>query len=143
MNMPTVTVIIENSQDHDPKCPGCSVCSDNAEYSNEQEIDITCPASTQNPTLSDAYKEMAIQKHSYGPTDNPDKRCGNCGYFNQTDMMRECIDLDDDDVGYCQLHSFVCSAAKVCDSWMKGGPIKDYIMSDDNATEEMLGKRFI
>ena len=76
------------------------------------------------------------------------KRCGNCGYFNMTKAMLDCIGDTEEDVvseashGYCQLFHFNCLAKNVCDSWMKGGPITDHI-EEPQDDETMLGKRFI
>ena len=126
MSMPTITVIIENGP----------------EQYEEQEVETSCPTATQDETLNEANKEAAIQDHSYGPTDISNKRCGNCGYFNMTTAMLDCIGDAEEDVGYCQLFHFNCLATNVCDSWMKGGPITDHI-EEPQDDETMLGKRFI
>jgi hypothetical protein len=134
--MPTITVIIEND------------LPTTEEQYEEQEVEISCPTATQDETLNEANKEAAIQDHSYGPTDISDKRCGNCGYFNMTKAMLDCIGDTEEDVvseashGYCQLFHFSCLAKNVCDSWMKGGPIIDHI-EEPQDDETMLGKRFI
>ena len=134
--MPTITVIIENG------------LPTTEEQYEEQEVEISCPTATQDETLNEANKEAAIQDHSYGPTDISDKRCGNCGYFNMTKAMLDCIGDTEEDVvseashGYCQLFHFNCLAKNVCDSWMKGGPITDHI-EEPQDDETMLGKRFI
>tara|TARA_R110000824_G_scaffold58713_1_gene158475 strand:+ start:861 stop:1271 length:411 start_codon:yes stop_codon:yes gene_type:complete len=136
MSMPTITVIIENG------------LPTTEEQYEEQEVEISCPTATQDETLNEANKEAAIQDHSYGPTDISDKRCGNCGYFNMTKAMLDCIGDTEEDVvseashGYCQLFHFNCLAKNVCDSWMKGGPITDHI-EEPQDDETMLGKRFI
>lgn len=136
MSMPTITVIIEND------------LPTTEEQYEEQEVEISCPTATQDETLNEANKEAAIQDHSYGPTDISDKRCGNCGYFNMTKAMLDCIGDTKEDVvseashGYCQLFHFNCLAKNVCDSWMKGGPIIDHI-EEPQDDETMLGKRFI
>jgi len=136
MSMPTITVIIEND------------LPTTEEQYEEQEVEISCPTATQDETLNEANKEAAIQDHSYGPTDISDKRCGNCGYFNMTKAMLDCIGDTEEDVvseashGYCQLFHFSCLAKNVCDSWMKGGPIIDHI-EEPQDDETMLGKRFI
>jgi hypothetical protein len=136
MSMPTITVIIEND------------LPTTEEQYEEQEVEISCPTATQDETLNEANKEAAIQDHSYGPTDISDKRCGNCGYFNMTKAMLDCIGDTEENVvseashGYCQLFHFNCLAKNVCDSWMKGGPIIDHI-EEPQDDETMLGKRFI
>jgi len=33
--------------------------------------------------------------------------------------------LDLADLGYCQLFKFKCAAARTCDAWLHGGPIRD------------------
>jgi hypothetical protein len=68
--------------------------------------------------------------------------CGNCAAFIQTPKMMECIlsglekdegkeelSYDEDfikaaDLGYCDLFQFTCAAARTCDAWKAGGPIK-------------------
>ena len=65
--------------------------------------------------------------------------CGNCSVFDQTDKIIDCIieginetmAADPYDVqeranlGYCQLFKFKCAAARTCDAWLYGGPIRD------------------
>lgn len=69
-------------------------------------------------------------------------RCGNCAAFIQTPSMMKCIigGLEKDenegelsydeafveaaDLGYCDLFQFTCAAARTCDAWKSGGPIK-------------------
>ena len=65
--------------------------------------------------------------------------CGNCSAFDQTDKIIDCIieginetmAADPYDVqeranlGYCQLFKFKCAAARTCDAWLHGGPIRD------------------
>ena len=50
-------------------------------------------------------------------------KCGNCGMYNQTADMLECIGDDSGDVGYCQLLKFCCISANTCSEWVEGGPI--------------------
>ncbi len=138
--MPKITVIIENEQ------------PTTLEQYEEQEVEITCPVATQDQILNESNKEVAIQDHSYGPTGSSSKQCGNCGYFNMTASMLDCIhkeaaeekeaEEEEEGVGYCQQFHFICSAKNVCESWMKGGPITDHI-EEPRDDETMLGKRFI
>lgn len=64
------------------------------------------------------------------------QRCGNCAAFVITSKMKECIEsaIDEADaantamageLGYCQFLKFKCAAARTCQSWVGGGPIKD------------------
>jgi len=63
-------------------------------------------------------------------------RCGNCAAFVITSEMKDCIKKGISDVeaeqteiagelGYCQFLKFKCAAARTCESWVGGGPIKD------------------
>ena len=66
-------------------------------------------------------------------------RCGNCAAFDQSSVVIGCIEkginetnaadpqdvLDLADLGYCQLFKFKCAAARTCDAWLHGGPIRD------------------
>ena len=66
-------------------------------------------------------------------------RCGNCAAFDQSNAVMSCIEkgineinaadpqdvLDLADLGYCQLFKFKCAAARTCDAWLHGGPIRD------------------
>jgi hypothetical protein len=142
-----VTVVIENKHDSGCSCEDC-MCE---EY-GEQEIAVTCPVATHDGVMNHTNKQVAIHEHDYGPATDPNKRCGNCGYFNQTLNMLDCIEegmevneiLDktkNPELGYCQLFHFICSAKNVCNSWMKGGPIVNMVEEDDE--EEYVGRRFI
>ena len=141
MDTPSITIIIEN---------GKSDSDDSAlsELYNETDVDITCPVATQDDVLNSTNKDKTIEDHNYGPATVADKACGNCGYFNQTASMVDCIEegvgqgnSKESDVGYCTQYHFACSARNTCDSWMKGGPISDHIEEDDE--EDKGNRRFI
>lgn len=66
-------------------------------------------------------------------------RCGNCAAFDQTRKTLNCIAkgigtddgsedpfdvIDAGDLGYCRMLKFKCAAARTCDAWVTGGPIK-------------------
>ena len=55
--------------------------------------------------------------------------CGNCVAFDISPRMEDCMPgpVSDDDgrLGYCWMHHFKCHSARTCDTWAKGGPIKD------------------
>jgi hypothetical protein len=64
-------------------------------------------------------------------------RCGNCAVFNVSPRMRDCIaeGIGNDGVdpydaieagalGYCEMFKFKCAAARTCDAWVVGGPIR-------------------
>ncbi|NCA17979.1 MAG: hypothetical protein EBS90_13215 [Betaproteobacteria bacterium] len=64
-------------------------------------------------------------------------RCGNCAAFNVTPRIKQCIatgigsegvDAYDfvqaGELGYCLAFKFKCAAARTCDAWVGGGPIR-------------------
>ena len=64
-------------------------------------------------------------------------RCGNCAAFNVSPRIRECIAdgigregiepydaIDAGELGYCEFFKFKCAAARTCDAWVAGGPIR-------------------
>ena len=81
-----------------------------------------CPLPTQDEELNDKNRQVCIDDANYGEGD-PKTNCGNCGAYNQTDEMMDCMDDDSGDIGYCQKWKFMCQSDNVCDSWVKGGPI--------------------
>lgn len=88
----------------------------------------SCPLPTKDPELNEENKEAAIENASYrDPADSGAFRlsdvCGNCKAYNQTEEMLECIGDESGDLGYCQIHKFVCEAAYTCDDWVEGGPM--------------------
>lgn len=65
--------------------------------------------------------------------------CGNCGAFDQSERMLKCMAdgiqagdaaVDGEgtvaaaDLGYCTLLHFKCCAARTCNAWIRGGPLK-------------------
>jgi hypothetical protein len=138
--------------------------------SDEYEGGEACPAATGDLTLNLRNRGRAIDKADYGPM-NPSEpndqywrrmaarwdvpaeeaqtmRCGNCGAFNQTSRMLECIEngmsedagedamevVEAGDLGFCEIFDFKCAAARTCSAWIVGGPIKDE--GDDEEGEE-------
>jgi hypothetical protein len=89
----------------------------------------SCPIATQDAEANEEAKELAIEEANYRDPSNDGgfkltEVCGNCGAYNQTDDMLECIGDESGDLGYCQMYKFMCSADHTCDDWVKGGPIK-------------------
>lgn len=91
----------------------------------------SCPLATQDPDINEENKMAAAEEAAYrDPSEDggfrSDEVCGNCGAYNQTEDMMDCIgvDEDEDSLGYCQIFKFVCESMYTCDRWIKGGPIK-------------------
>jgi len=70
--------------------------------------------------------------------------CGNCAAFNQSkevmDKIAEGLGPEGDkinklaDLGFCEIWEFKCAAARTCNVWIHGGPIKeDLDMAFENA----------
>lgn len=64
-------------------------------------------------------------------------RCGNCAAFDVTPHIKACIaeGIESDgidpydmiqagELGYCLAFKFKCAAARTCDAWVAGGPIR-------------------
>ena len=120
-----------------------------------------CPPATQDIKLNLENRQHAIDTAHYGPL-NPNEPneeywqakadqfkttieeaksaiCANCGFFNQTKAVLECIaegigkgtsadpfdTIEAGDVGYCEAFDFKCAGARTCDAWLAGGPITD------------------
>ena len=88
------------------------------------------------------FWDVKMKMYNASFDDIKDMKCGNCSAFIQTDSMMTCIieGLEKDeakdelsydeefvaaaDLGYCDLFQFTCAAARTCDAWKSGGPIK-------------------
>jgi hypothetical protein len=88
----------------------------------EDDEGNNCPLPTQDEELNDKNRQVCIDDANYGEG-GLKTNCGNCGAYNQTDEMMDCMDDDSGDIGYCQKWKFMCQSDNVCDSWVKGGPI--------------------
>lgn len=106
---------------------------------DKMEEGSNCPIATQDGDVNEANKMVAEEEADYRDPSmdggfRADEVCGNCGAYNQTGDMLECIGLDDDDpeppLGYCQIYKFVCEASYTCNEWVKGGPIKSVMQED-------------
>lgn len=89
----------------------------------------SCPIATKDAEANMEAKEVAVEEANYrDPSMDGGFKltevCGNCGAYNQTEDMLECIGDDSGDLGYCQMYKFMCSSDHVCNDWVKGGPIK-------------------
>jgi len=94
-----------------------------------------CPVATRDEAFNEKNKESAVETADYrDPADGGTSRlsdvCGNCGAYNQTDDVLECIGDESGDVGYCQMLKFVCAADHTCDKWVEGGPITSDLEDD-------------
>jgi len=94
----------------------------------------TCPPATQDSEVNEANKAAAVDEANYRDGLGLPDVCGNCAAFNQTQDIMECIGSDQE-LGYCQMYKFMCSADHTCDSWAEGGPITD---ADDESEHDIL-----
>lgn len=103
---------------------------------DKMEEGSSCPVSTQDGDVNEMNKLEAVEEANYRDPSldggfRADEVCGNCGAYNQTEEMMECIGADDDaGLGYCQIFKFVCEGMYTCDEWVKGGPIKTVMQSE-------------
>tara|TARA_R110000744_G_scaffold209657_1_gene328600 strand:+ start:2203 stop:2577 length:375 start_codon:yes stop_codon:yes gene_type:complete len=101
----------------------------------EDEQGNSCPVATRDADTNNANRESAVETAQYrDPSDSggfgSTDVCGNCGAYNQTEDILDCIGTDSGEAGYCQLLKFVCSAEYVCDKWVEGGPITSDLDED-------------
>ena len=123
--------------------------------------ETSCPPATRDIKLNIANRQNAIDTAHYGPLNpaEPNEEywkakadqfkttieeaksavCANCGFFNQTKAILECIakgigegtaadpydTIQAGNVGYCEAFDFKCAGARTCDAWLAGGPIVD------------------
>lgn len=128
--MPTITIIV--SPDEEMKV-------DKMEESEEGGM---CPLATQDEEMNSENRQDCIDEAAYREADGnasvsfrADETCADCGAYNQTEEIMDCIGDESGMTGYCQKWKFVCGADNVCDTWVKGGPItsdkqpkyKDYL----------------
>ena len=104
---------------------------------------MACPLPTQDSKLNSKNRQNAKDNFMYGPlNENPvsfwnklakkweisvpvakTRRCGNCTAFDISPRMKKCMDTTSNEVGYCWMHKFKCSAARSCRTWAPGGSI--------------------
>ena len=115
-----------------------------------------CPLPTRNLKLNTKNRDAAGEsKHiQYGPLNLDDEvfwmrlakfwkttpkvvkksRCGNCAAFDISPKMKKCMpgELSDEagHLGYCWMHNFKCHSARVCRTWVVGGPIESDEVSE-------------
>ena len=91
------------------------------------EAEMECPKATKDKELNNNNKKKITETHQYGlPTKDAKEKgqnCGNCVAFDISSRMKDCMENDSGEVGYCWMHHFMCSGQKWCDTWVKGGPI--------------------
>ena len=94
----------------------------------EDDNGSSCPIATQDPEVNDVNKMYAEDEANYHDATEDggfklSEVCGNCGAYNQSEDVLECIGDESGSLGYCQTYKFVCEAEYVCNEWVKGGPI--------------------
>ena len=135
-------------------------CAGRKKHTNEAEEG--CPPATQDIALNLKNRQKAIDEYHYGPL-NPNlpndeywaeladkwntrdidsvkqNRCGNCGAFDVSKDMQDCIakgigsepgssamdSVDAGQLGYCKFLKFKCASKRTCDAWIEGGPITE------------------
>ena len=100
---------VDKMQDGDDGGPSCPIATKDAEANMEAKEVAVEEANYRDPSMDGGFKLTEV--------------CGNCGAYNQTEDMLDCIDDESGNTGYCQIWKFVCMSKNVCDSWAEGGPI--------------------
>ena len=103
------------------------------------EAEMSCPEATTDSELNEKNKKKIEKNHKYGsPTEEAKgQSCANCAAFDISKRMKDCMENQTGEVGYCWMHHFMCSGKKWCDTWFKGedGPIT----SDDISYKKQEG----
>ena len=126
-----------------------------------EAIEKDCPTATYDIDVNLKNRQKAIDNYHYGPA-NPERaedywsksskifkvsvatartmQCGNCGAFDVSDSMRECIaqgikgdepsvdanaSINLADLGYCNFLHFKCAGSRSCKAWITGGPVTE------------------
>ena len=126
-----------------------------------EAIEKGCPTATHDIDVNLKNRQKAIDDYHYGPA-NPERAedywsksskifkvsvatartmlCGNCGAFDVSDSMRECIangikgdepsvdanaSINLADLGYCNFLHFKCAGSRSCKAWITGGPVTE------------------
>jgi len=116
--MPTITIKISPDEEME------------VDKMEEGEDGSMCPLATQDEELNAENRQECIDEANYrDSTSNSsvafraDEACGNCGAYNQTEEVMDCIGDETGNTGYCQKWKFCCESDNTCDSWVTGGPI--------------------
>jgi hypothetical protein len=110
------------------------------------ESEMDCPKATQDLKTNTENRNEAIKAEhiKYGPLNLTDEKyweeyakkwktepevakqsnCGNCVAFDISPRMKDCMENNTGEIGYCWMHHFMCSGKKWCNTWVEGGPIK-------------------
>ena len=121
--MPTIMISIMpdgipvDKMDGDNDGPSCQSATQDEEINDENRMSAEEQASYRDPSSDGGFKLTEV--------------CGNCGAYNQTEDMLDCIGDDSGDLGYCQIYKFMCQSSNTCDDWVKGGPIKSVAQSSE------------
>lgn len=89
-----------------------------------------------NEPNEDYWKAKADQFHSGDVEAAKKSLCGNCAFFDIKQRTLDCIakgiggedawdSIEAGEIGLCLAWDFKCAAARTCDSWITGGPVKD------------------
>lgn len=93
------------------------------------ESEMDCPEATKNSELNEKNKKKIVIEHQYGEQTEEAKEkgqnCGNCVAFDISPRMKDCMENNTGEIGYCWMHHFMCSGRKWCNTWVEGGPIKE------------------
>jgi len=129
----------------------------------EQAAKFICPKPAKSVELNTVNRDRGIKAShiKYGPLNLNDEdywkeyakkwgttaevakksNCGNCVAFDISPQMKDCMPGDTSDgeghLGYCWMHHFKCHSARTCNTWAKGGPIKE----DEKSTDWFEGAK--
>jgi len=102
------------------------------------ESEMNCPEATTDSSLNNENKEKIAKNNQYGlPTEEAKEKgqsCANCVAYDISKRMKDCMDNQTGEIGYCWMHHFMCAGKKWCNTWVVGGPIT----SDSESYEKQM-----
>ena len=102
------------------------------------EAEMDCPKATSDSSLNEKNKEKIAENNQYGlPTEEAKEKgqsCANCVAYDISKRMKDCMDNQTGEIGYCWMHHFMCAGKKWCNTWVAGGPIT----SDSESYEKQM-----
>ena len=83
-----------------------------------------CPQATEDKNKNSENQEHAVEEYEYGESQEEGQLCSNCVAWDVSPRMKDCLTKSGGE-GYCWMHHFMCQGKNWCNTWAKGGPIKD------------------
>ena len=127
-------ILNESTEDQIAQCPTATqklnVNTANRDRAIQADFIMYGPLNVEQP--GDYWKKIAAKWKTSEEAARQSK-CASCTAFDVSPRMVACIPGETSQpvrdehgvLGYCWMHHFKCHSARSCNTWAKGGPIKD------------------